>query len=122
MSDASRGRTPSEGGRHRPMRLLHLMGLVAAIALTLAVLPALSPALRSGFGGAYGRELLKYRIVNETSLALILWTPALALIAVLGGRPRLPRLARSYGTASAFAASSALVLLSLRCLSYALIQ
>jgi hypothetical protein len=99
------------------LRLLHLMALVAAVAITLAVPPALMPVLRSTFSGADGTE----RLIDQISLALILWTPILAPIAVLGDRSQLRRASRSYGISAVLASAAALLLLLVRNLSYALL-
>lgn len=90
-------------------RLVHLMLLVAAIALTLAVTPALFERLVLSNGwGPWARR------TYQVSIALIFWTPILALIAVSVHRHRIRRACRSYGTAAVFAAGSALIILFLQ--------
>ncbi len=118
MSDASHARRPARRVRRRPLRLTHLVALVAAVALTLTVPPALMPLLRSMASGADGRE----RLIDQISLALTLWTPILALIAVFGDRSQLRRASRSYGISAVLAAASALLLLFVRNLFHALLQ
>ena len=73
--------------RHGLFRLLHLMALVAAAALTLIVTPALMPVVRSPLMTASGKQLFIRRLADQTSLALIFWTPILVLIAVSGNAP-----------------------------------
>lgn len=118
MSDASDAPRPAQQVRRRPLHLIHLVALVAAVALTLAVPPASMSVLRSACSGAVGRE----RLIDQISLALIMWTPFIALVAVFGGRIRLRRASRSYGPAAVLASASALLLLFVHKLLWALLQ
>ena len=85
MSDASCA-SEAKRTRHGPFRLLHLMALVAGAALTLIVTPALMPVVRSPLMTASGKQLFIRRLADQTSLAMIFWTPILVLIAVSGNR------------------------------------
>jgi hypothetical protein len=96
--------------RRRPLRLFHLTTLVAAVALTLVISPALMTLIMKPASGWGRREQLAYM----TSLALTFWTPILALIALVGDRSRLRRVGRSYGLSAVFAAASAILLLFVR--------
>jgi hypothetical protein len=115
MADAPK---PARQARRHPLRLLHLMALVVMVALTLIVPPALMPLLRSVASWADGTE----RLIDEISLALTLWTPILALVAVFGDRSQLRRTSRSYGISAVLAVAAALFLLLLRNLFYAFLQ
>src|SRR5262249_35863911 len=88
--------------RPRPFRLSHLMALVAALAFSRALSPSLMPLIMQPASGWGRREQLAYM----TSLAMTVWTPILALIALVGDRSRLRRAGRSYGLSAVFAATS----------------
>ena len=120
MSDASCA-SEAKRTRHGPFRLLHLMALVAGAALTLIVTPALMPVVRSPLMTASGKQLFIRRLADQTSLAMIFWTPILVLIAVSGNRSRAGRFSRSYGVSAVLAAASALLLLFVRSLCWALL-
>jgi hypothetical protein len=96
--------------RHRPMRIFHLIMLVAALALTFAISPAAIRLIRKPTSGWGFREQLVY----TTSLAMTVWTPVLALIALVGDRSRLRRASRSYGLSAILAAAAAILVLYLR--------
>src|SRR5437868_903922 len=104
VSDASHSPRPTQRVRRRPLRLLHLIALVAAAALTLVISPALMKLIMQPASGWSRWELLAYR----TSVALTFWTPILALIAVIGNRSRVGRISRSYGISAVFAAAAAI--------------
>lgn len=118
MPDAPRTPGPARQVQPQPLRLFHLMALVAAAAITLFVPPALMPVLRSAFSWAEGAE----QLIDQISVALTLWAPILALIAAFGARPRLRRAARSYGISAALASAAALSLLFARNLSWGFLQ
>jgi hypothetical protein len=107
VSKASHASRTTQQLRRFPLRLVHLMALVAAVAVTLVVAPALLKAIMKPLSGMGPQEVL----FHTTSLALILWTPILAVIAVIRNRSRLRRASRSYGTSAVFAAASAVCLL-----------
>ena len=98
-----------EGGR-RPFRLLHLMALVAVIALTLVGPPALVKTVVKSYplGIYYDRSMYFDGLV---AITLGGWTLLLAPIALVENRSRLRRASRSYGTSAVFAAALALGLL-----------
>jgi hypothetical protein len=103
------------------MRLIHLMVLVAAAALTLVIPQALMNLIMEPRLGWEPWTRLAYK----TSLALTFWTPIVALIAVIVAirtHSRVGRVGRSYGTAAIFAAASAIFLLFVRGLSSALLS
>jgi hypothetical protein len=119
-SDGALTPKPAPQVPRRPLRLIHLMALVAALALTLVVPPSLIPLIQEGLSGWDYRDQLVYK----TTLALIFWTPIVALMAVIVAirtRSRLGRVGRSYGTAAVFAAAAAIFLLVVRGLSSSLI-
>jgi hypothetical protein len=126
MPDASHPTRPTQRVRHRPMRLLHLMMLVAAFALTLIIPPAIIKATMNSLSRGTSNGILmhpwsmKEQLTYEVSLALTLWTMILAMIAVVGNRSRVRRAGRSYGISAIFAASSALILLFIQGIGAAL--
>src|SRR5262245_16917279 len=101
VSDATQPPEPTRRVRRGPMRLLHLMVLVAAVALTLVIAPGLMHVIRQLLSGWGRSEQLAYK----TDLALLIWTPVLTLIVVIANRRRIRRVCRSYGTASVIAAA-----------------
>jgi hypothetical protein len=104
-----------------PLRLIHLMTFVAAVALTLVVPSSLMNLIQQPLSGWGPTEQLAYKI----TLALIFWTPIVALVAVILAirtRSRVGRVGRSYGTAAVFAAAAATFLLVVRSLSSSLIE
>ena len=116
-SDAATPSRPAPRVQRRPLRLIHLMALVAALAVTLVVPPFLmkliSQPILSGWG--WGEQL-----AYKTSLALTFWTPTIAVIAVIvviRNRSRVGRVSRSYGTSAVVAEAAAIFLLSIRGLS-----
>src|SRR4051812_36404767 len=91
----SRGRPP-----RRPVRLLDLMALVAAVALSLtspAILGAIIPA---GSHAAWDRRPY---VVHLTSLVLFWWTAALVVLLLIEPRPPLRRSCRRPGHAAPLA-------------------
>jgi hypothetical protein len=107
MADASHPPRLTQRARRSRLRLLSLMTLVAAVALTLAVTPSLMKLITTPLSGWLWDERLYYQI----SLALTSWTPILALIAAIRGRSRFRRASRSYGTSAVLAAAAAMVVL-----------
>src|SRR5438270_11494647 len=97
-SDALHPPRSAQRVRRRPVRLFHLMTLVAAIALSLAISPSLMTLIMKPASGWGRREQLAYL----TSLAMTFWTPVLALIALVGDRSRFRRARRSYGLSAGF--------------------
>jgi hypothetical protein len=92
------------------------MALVAALALTLVVPRSLMKLAQQPNSGWTDREQLYYK----TTLALVFWTPVVALVAVIVAirtRSRLGRVGRSYGTAAVFAAAAANFVIVVRGLS-----
>jgi hypothetical protein len=98
---------PTQRGQHRHLRLLHLMALVAAVALTFLITPTPMKLIAEPSTNLFWDEWLFYQI----SLTLTFWTPILALIAAIGNRFRFRRASRSYGTAAVFAAAAAIIVL-----------
>jgi hypothetical protein len=94
-----------------------LMVLVAAVALTLVVPPALMQVIMQPLSGWGPREVLAYK----TTLALIFWTPIVALGAVIRIRSQIELAGRSYGTSAVIAEAAALLLLFARILSSGMI-
>ena len=120
-SDAATQSRPAPRVRRHPLRLSHLMALVAAVALTLVVPPALMKLITQPHSGWGPREQLAYKI----SLALCFWTPIVGLIAVIVAirdRSRVGRVSRSYGASAVVASATAFFLLVVRCLSSTLIE
>ena len=76
-SDAAFPRRPAPQERHRPLRLIRVMALVAATALTFIIPPALLKLIMQPVSGWGPRELFTYK----TTLALTFWTPIVALSA-----------------------------------------
>ncbi|WP_165072676.1 hypothetical protein [Paludisphaera rhizosphaerae] len=105
---------PVVGHRHRlrrrPYRLIHLMAITAAVALTIGLPPTLVTVLKNPRGYWSPQDRATYIVVA----ALAFWTPVLALIAMARGRVELRRSARSYGGASVLAATAAMTLLCTR--------
>jgi hypothetical protein len=90
-----------------PFRLLHLMSLVAAIALTLTVPPAFMKAVMRSFGPVSSWNRAMY-LDGVITLALVTWTAVLAPSVLVAYRSRLREAARSYATSAVFASGSAL--------------
>ncbi|WP_422931930.1 hypothetical protein [Singulisphaera sp. PoT] len=103
--DATPPSDSPDDGSNRPMRLTHLMVIVAAVALTISLVPALFTWMRKPSSSFDYRS----RAVYQTSLALILWTPSLALAAVISNRSRLRRIIMSYGYSAIFVATAAIL-------------
>ena len=105
--DAQHVSKPTQKLRHRPLRLLHVMVLVAAVAVTLFIAPNLMQAIMTAYGPASSWNRRMY-LVGVTSIALVCWTLILVPFALFGSCYRLRRASRSYGTAAVFAAAAAL--------------
>lgn len=95
----------------RPLRVLDLMALVAAVALSLispAVMKAIIPA-----ESHHNWDRRQY-FAHLAALILIGWTAALIPPMLAAGRSRLGQVCRNYGSASAIASIVAALLLCLR--------
>jgi hypothetical protein len=101
---------PMPQAQPRPLRLLHLMALVAALALTFVITPVLLQVIQQPVSGWNRRVIIGY----QASLALVCWTPILAVIACVGNRLQLRDACRSYGIAAIFAAATALLVIFVR--------
>jgi hypothetical protein len=103
---------PSPGRRlpRRPFRLLHLMALIAAVALTLVIPSALMKVIMQPLSCWGPQEQLAYK----TSLALTFWSPILAILAVISNRSALAQASRSYGSSAILAAATAIFVLFVR--------
>lgn len=93
--------------RSRSLRLLHLMALVAAVALTIVVPPYQMQAVMRSFGPMSSWNRFMY-LDGVITLALTSWTVLLAPVVLIANRSRLREAGCSYGTSSLFAAASAL--------------
>jgi hypothetical protein len=111
MFDAPHPPYPMERVHRRPVRLLDLMVLVAAVALTFT-----SPATMKAIVPAEWLSDWERRdyLIGLVSLVLSLWTAILVPLALLGNCHRLRRASRDYGTAACFASAAALLLLVAR--------
>jgi hypothetical protein len=97
--------------RRRPVRLLDLMALVAAIAFTLvspAIMRAIIPA-----ESLHNWDRRQY-VAHLASLVMIWWSAALVPLVPSGSRPGIGRVARSYGCAAILASTLAILFLVLR--------
>lgn len=95
--------------RHRPLRLLDLMALVAAVALTL-ISPRIMKAI-IGNSSLHNWDRRQY-VAHLTALVMIWWT--LALVPPVLSGVRLRRAIRNYGRAAILASATAALLLVLR--------
>jgi hypothetical protein len=107
VSGASHPPGPAQRVRRRPLRLIHLIVMVATVAVALTLTPFLMKVIEQPFAGWDWDE----RLYHQISLTLTFWTPILALIAAIGNRYRVRRASRSYGTSAVFAAAAAIILL-----------
>ena len=108
--DAQHASKAPSAGRHRPLRILHLMVLVAAVALTIYIAPALTQAIMRAYGPTSSWNRRMY-LVGATSTTFVCWTGVLMPLSLLGNRRRRRRAARCYGNASVLAAGASLCLL-----------
>lgn len=102
----SAGRAPG-----RPLHLLDLMALVAAVALTLvspAIMKAIIPA-----EDHHNWDRRQY-LTHLAALIIIWWTMILVPLVLSGGRRGLRRAIRGYGSAAILAAATASLFLVLR--------
>lgn len=119
MPEAARLQRGTPRPEPRPFRVIHLMAVVAASALSLSIPPMLTDALvesRRSFEATVG--ILRHpwepaeRLAHEITVGLVLWSSALAPIGILSNRRRLRRAGRSYGVASAIGAFLGVAFLS----------
>ena len=101
---------PRPADARRPVQVIHLMALVAAVALSIVLVPDLMKALMSIDSKSWwnGRTY----VMNVTTLTLAVWSPILAALALAENGSRSD--VRSYGTGAVFAASVAVILLAAR--------
>ena len=102
--------TPS-GFSRRPLRVLDLMVLVVAVAVTLispGIMKAIIPA------ESYHNWDRRQYVAHLTALVMIWWTVALLPLVLAEGRSRLQHACRNYGVAACLAAMLAVVLLFAR--------
>lgn len=92
-----------------PLRLIHLMFLTAAAALTFAAWPLVPRLVSDPFDSWGPRASWEARVV----LTYYAWSPILAGLLLAGPGERRRRMARSYGTGAVAATSAALVFLTL---------
>ena len=93
-------RLPRMPARRRPLHLLDLMALVAAVALTLvspAIMKAIIPAASYKFWDR------RQYVPHLAALVLIWWTATLVPVVLCGACPGLRRVIRSYGCAAILA-------------------
>lgn len=96
----------------RPMKLIHLMALVGAVALSIVLVPKLAKTIKDIDPSTWWNG--STYVFNVTTITLVVWTPVSTVSALIDGRRQPGWAARSYGTAAVFAASVALVLLATR--------
>ena len=96
---------------HRPLHLLDLMALVAAVALTLV-----SPAIMKAIIPATNHQNWDRRqyLAHLAALVMIWWTMTLVPLVLSGGRRDLQRVFRGYGCAAILAAATTALFLLLR--------
>jgi hypothetical protein len=103
--------TRNRGGR--PLRLLHLMVLVGAVAVSCYVVPALVGASHAGLGSNIFSPYSRWdRFIELASTTLILWAFLLSGFTLVLSCRSLRRAGRSYGTAAVFAAAISVVALA----------
>jgi hypothetical protein len=107
MSDAPR---PAGPRPRRPFHLSYAMGLVAAVALTLAVPPAIMRASVKAYWGDPSKiEYWPPQIVGSITLAMAMWSLLATIGMMLSGRRRLRRAARTWGGSAALASTVGIV-------------
>ena len=108
MADAPK---PARQARRRPLHLLDLMALVAAVALTLV-----SPAIMKAIIPAASYQVWDRRqyVPHLAALVLIWWTATLVPVVLSGACPGLRRIMRSYGCAAILASVTSALFLVLR--------
>ena len=108
----------SEPEPSRPLRLIHLMTLTAAVALTFAAWPLMTRMVTRPFDPDEPRPVWPPRIV----LTFYCWSPLLAVARLTVPRERRRWAARSYGTAAVAAATAALLFVTVASLGELLRQ
>lgn len=104
-------REPARRVAGRPLYLLDLMALVAAVALTIiapGVMKAIIPA-----ESHHNWDRRQY-LAHLAALVMIEWTITLVPLLLIGGRRRLRRTIRNYGSAAILAPAMALLFLVAR--------
>lgn len=103
---------PARSSQGRPLRLLHLMVFVGAVAVSCYVVPAL---VRASHAGARFETFSPYsrwdHFIELVSTTLMLWAFLLSGFTLVRNRRSLRRAGRSYGTAAVFAAAISIVTL-----------
>lgn len=101
----------ARGSQGRPLRLLHLMVFVGAVAVSCHVVPAFVGAgLRAMTLPSLTRRLY---LINGVSFTLVLWSFILTAFTFFQRRPLL-RAGRSYGTSAVFAAAISIAVFMFR--------
>jgi hypothetical protein len=109
----------SRGPNRRPLRLLDLMALVAAVALTLvapAIMRAIIPA-----ESHHNWDRRQY-VIHLTALVVFWWTAMLVVLALIGSRSNLRRTCRQPGHAALFAVAGAFLFLGVQQLAMAIVM
>ena len=102
---------PARQAGRRPLHLLDLMALVAAVALTLispAIMRAIIPA------NSYHNWDRRQYVTHLAALVMIWWTMTLIPLMLFGAHRRLSRVIRSYGCAAILAPAMTALFLVLR--------
>ncbi len=102
---------PARSPRHRPVHLIDLMALFAAVALTLVspgIMKAIIPA-----ASHHNWDRRQY-LAHLAALVMIWWTVALVPLVPSGDRRGLRRILRGYGSAAILAAATTALFLLLR--------
>jgi hypothetical protein len=102
---------PTKPSRHRPLHLLDLMAMVAAVALTLvspAIMKAIIPA------DAHHNWDRRQYLAHLAALVMIWWTVTLVPLVLFGNGRGLRRIIRGYGCAAILAAATTALFLVLR--------
>ncbi len=95
----------------RPVRLLDLMALVAAVALTLVAHPLMKAVVPADSHETWDR---RQYVVHLASLVLSFWTATLLALVLTGPRAEFRRACRSPGHAALFAVAASFSFLSVQ--------
>jgi len=95
----------------RPVRVLDLMALVVAVALTLVAHPLMKAIVPADSHDTWDR---RQYVVHLTSLVLSLWTATLLALMLAGPRAEIRRACRSPGHAALFAVAAAFSFLAVQ--------